>query len=376
MADAESSARVALLEPIEALLRDASADWDSFRFSELLFARREAAILTTIVLVGLALCAVLARSLMRRRLERDRLALPAILRWTRHSRLSFVRHGALLLFLAGLPFFAIALSDPYTALTHREVSFPGRRIAVMIDASSSMMASFPVQQLGARAPNEATFFATVGAAEKFIRQRINGRYRDLISLIEFGDEAYVITPFTNDYNNILLSLSLVGDWTEFMRFPDQGTTIGKAIEEGVELFRAFDFLNAAGNLMLIFSDGQDSQVMIGGRNVSEIVAGAVKAKIPVYFVRTSYNKSLGNVIPDHIWQPAVQSTGGKFYAAADEATILRAIEEIDQASSGTISFKQYSTERPAFSPFALMAAALWTLAIALKLTFTFFQRFP
>lgn len=367
---------MAFLDPFKALWRDAAADWDSFRFTDLLFARRETAVLTIVVVLGLALCAVLVRSMMRRTLERDRVALPAILRWTRSSPISFVRHGALLLFLAGTPFFAVALSDPYTSLSHREVSFPGRRIAVMIDASSSMMASFPVQQLGAKAPNEATFFATVGAAEKFIRQRINGRYRDLISLIEFGDEAYVITPFTNDYNNILLSLSLVGDWTEFMRFPDQGTTIGKAIEEGVELFRAFDFLNAAGNLMLIFSDGQDSQVMIGGRSVSDIVAGAVKAKIPVYMIRTSYNKSLGNVIPDHIWQPAVEATGGKFYAASDEATILRAIKEIDQASTGRISFKQYSTERPAFTCFALAAAALWTMAIALKLTFTLFQRFP
>ena len=56
-----------------------------------------------------------------------------------------------------------------------------------------------------------------------------GKYHDLIGLVEFGDEAYVVTPFTSDYENILLSLSLIGDWTEFMKFPDQGTTIGLAI---------------------------------------------------------------------------------------------------------------------------------------------------
>ena len=364
------------LEPARDVLREIVNDWTTLRFADLLFARRDAALIAVVVLVGIAVCAVLARSVLRRSPGRHRVALPALLRGTRGSRLSFVRHGALVLFLAGLPFFAVALADPYTSLTHREVSFPGRRIAVMIDASSSMMASFPVAQLGKKAPNEATFFATVGAAETFIRQRISGKYRDLISLVEFGDEAYVVTPFTNDYNNILLSLSLVGDWTEFMRFPDQGTTIGKAVERGVELFRAFDFLNASGNLMILFSDGQDSQVSVGGRTVTEIMAGAVEAKIPVYMIRTSYNKSLGGVIPDHIWQPAVEATGGKFYAAADEATILRAIKEIDQASSGKISFRQYSTERPAFSPFATAAAALWTLATALKLGVASFQKFP
>ena len=100
----------------------------------------------------------------------------------------------------------LALADPYSSLTHEEVSFPGRRIALMIDASSSMMARFPAAHLNAKAPNEATFFTTVAAAETFIRQRMSGKYHDLIGLIEFGDEAYVVTPFTSDYDNILLSL--------------------------------------------------------------------------------------------------------------------------------------------------------------------------
>ena len=61
---------------------------------------------------------------------------------------------------------------------------------------------------------------------------MKGKYRDLIALIEFGDEAYVVTPFTTDYDNILLSLSLIGDWTEFMKFPDQGTTIAHGDRAG------------------------------------------------------------------------------------------------------------------------------------------------
>lgn len=364
------------IDPIRIFIRERLTDWQNLRLTDLFFGQRETAILAAVILAGLALCAVLARSVARRAPERDRIGLPAILDWTRASSFSFVRHGALLVFLAGLPFFALALADPYTALTHQEMSFPGRRIAVMIDASSSMMARFPTTRIGAKAPTQATFFTTVGAAEVFIRQRIAGKYRDLISLIEFGDEAYVVTPFTNDYRNILLSLSLIGDWTEFMRFPDQGTTISRAIEEGTKLFRAFDFLEASGNLLIIFSDGQDTQVVLNGRKVDDILADAVATKIPVYFIRTSYNKGLGGVIPDQIWKPAVEKTGGKFYAAGDEATIYRAIQEIDRVSAGKIAFKQYSTERPEFSPFALMAVILWTVALLLQLTVAYFQKFP
>jgi hypothetical protein len=239
-----------------------------------------------------------------------------------------------------------------------------------------MMARFPAAQLNAKAPNEATFFTTVAAAEAFIRQRIGGKYKDLIALVEFGDEAYVVTPFTTDYENILLSLSLVGDWTEFMKFPDQGTTIATAIEQATGLFQAFNFLDASGNLMLLFSDGQDTQVTVHGKHVTEIVAGAVAAKIPVYMIRTSYNKALGAVLPDDIWKPAIESTGGRFYPAGDEATILNAIKDIDRRSAGRVDVKLYSSQRPKFAGYALIAASFWTLALTLQLTVPYFRKFP
>lgn len=362
------------------LVQSRVAEWQNTRLAELVFARRDVTVAALILFIGLSLSAALLRSLWHRSPGRRDVALPAILQWTRRSGFSLGRHGAIVVFLLGLPFFALALADPSAALARREVTFPGRRIALMIDASSSMLARFPTTHLGPTpsrgAPPSAVFFTTVAAAETFVRQRMSGKYRDLIGLIEFGDEAYVVTPFTNDYENILLSLSLIGDWTEFMKFPDQGTTIGAAIEQGVELFRAFDFLNASGNLMVLFTDGQDRQVTINGTPVSEILAQARRASIPVYLIRTSYSKSLGGLVPDAIWKPAVEATGGRFYAASDEATILRAVHEIDRLSAGKVAVTQYSTEQPRFAMFALIAVGLWTVALALKLTVPYFQTFP
>src|SRR5439155_9725627 len=140
--------------------------------------------------------------------------------------------------------------------------------------------------------------------------------------------------------------------------------------------KAFDFLNAAGNLMVLFSDGQDTQVTIQGRNVNEIVQGAVQAKIPVYMIRTSYNKALGGVLPDDVWKPAIEGTGGKFYAAADESTILEAIKDIDRRSAGRVDIRRYSTQRPKFGPYAFMATGFWTIALFLQLTVPYFRKFP
>ena len=151
----------------------------------------------------------------------------------------------------------------------------------------------------------------VAAAERFVRLRMERNYKDLMALIEFGNEAYVVTPFTNDYDNILLSISLIGDPVEYSLFPDQGTIIAQAIEQGTGLFKAFNFLDAAGNIMVIFSDGEDTRVQVGEKTLDEILQGAIDNKIPVYMVRTNYEREKGKVIPDEIWIPAIEKTGGK-----------------------------------------------------------------
>jgi Ca-activated chloride channel family protein len=367
---------VGTLAALLGFVRDRALEWRGIRIEDLQFWHRDSARLALLLLVGLTAALLVLRIMMRRRPGRERVALPAVLPWSRESRLALVRHATLLLFLIGLPFFILALADPYTSFSRQTVSYPGRRISILIDASSSMYAPFTAKSLNAHAPVDAAFFTSVSAADYFVRLRMKGQYHDLIGLVEFGDEAYVVTPFTGDYENILLSISLIGDLTEWGKFPDQGTIIAQAIEQGTALFRAFNYLNAAGNLMVIFSDGQDSQVTVHGRHVDSILADAVLAKIPVYMIRTSYKRELGGIVPDDIWKPAVEKTGGKYYAAADEATILRAVHEIDDLSGGKVQINQYGSQTPKFSPFAFAAVGLWSLAIVLQLSVPMFRKFP
>ena len=49
---------------------------------------------------------------------------------------------------------------------------------------------------------------------------------------------------------------------------ENGTTIIQSIEQGLALFKAFDFLNASGNLMLIFTDGSDDTERSSGASGS------------------------------------------------------------------------------------------------------------
>ena len=124
------------------------------------------------------------------------------------------------------------------------------------------------------------------------------------------------------------------------------------------------------------ANGQDTQVTTQGKSLQEVLAAAVTAEIPVYLVRTSRGKRLGDVLPDAIWKPAIEATGGRFYAAANESDVIKAVGDIDRRSAGTIAVTQYAVQRPQFRAFAVLAAGLWAVGIVLTATSSPFRKFP
>ena len=358
------------------------ADWRALSVEELQFWHRDTAALALMALLACTVVALSVRLLRRPRPGREGIVLPALLRGSvvpwRDSLFPWrgLRHVPFLPFAAGIPFLLLALADPYSALISQDVSFPGRRISLMIDASTSMTTTFKTETLNTISKSGPAFFTTVAAAERFVQLRRAGRYRDLLALVEFGDQAYVITPFTSDYDNILLSIALIKDPVEFSMFPNRGTVIARALEQSLELFKAFEFLDASGNLMVIFTDGEDTTALLEGRKLDEILASAVANHVPLYFVRTNYDKDLGELIPDRAWKEAVERTGGRFYAVSDESSLLRAIADIDRSASGAIRVTHYSSQEPKFALFAGAAAVLWLFAAALKLAVPRLQQLP
>ena len=344
------------------------------RWNDLQFSEAQAALFVMVVLFALSLFMLLTRRVWSRRARRTQVALPALLPVVRRSHLTASRHAPFLMFSAGTLFFAVALADPHTTFTHEEQSYPGRRIALLVDGSASMSMKFESKKL--RTQGTPTFYTAVAAAEHFMQLRMKGPYHDLIALIQFGDEAYVVTPFTTDYRNVLLSIRLISDPEEWGRFNDYGTTIIQGLVEGARLFKAFDFLNASGNLMVVFTDGRDDQAVLRGQTLDELVAEARKYKIPIYMIRTAFNMKFGGVVQDKLWKTMVERTGGRFYPAADENAILSAVNDIDQLSPGRIDVREYSAQQPRFEGYILIAIALWLAAGVLKLGFRQFRTFP
>ena len=355
------------------VLRTTIDEWLRTRWADLQFAEVRPALLVCVVLLAVAAIALVARGVLAGS-GRMRVALPGLVPAMRSSRGAAVRHLPLLLFLAGLPFFAIGLADPHTGFAQEEVQHPGRRIALVVDASTSMIMQFKSTRLNKQ--GESAFFTAVAGADQFMRRRMRGPYHDLISLIQFGNEAYVVTPFTTDYDNVRLSIQLISDPREWGRFSDWGTTIVEGIDQAVNLFRAFDFLNASGNLMIVFTDGRDSELNRMGKPLDALVEQTRRYHIPVYMVRVAFGLPFGRVPEDKIWKPVVERTGGRFYAASDEQAIFDAITDIDRLSPGRIQVRQYSIQRPRYAGFILIAVALWLCAALLKLSVSTFRTFP
>jgi hypothetical protein len=367
--------RMKTVAALESEIRLRAAEWQSLSLADMQFWHRDEGRLALIGLAALVFV-LLALRLMLAEPRGRGLGLPALLSRFTGARIASVRYAPLVLFAAGVPFAVLAIADPYSALVREDATFPGRRISLMIDASTSMSTSFKTEALKTRSQNGPAFYTTVAAAEEFVRLRLKGKHQDLMALIEFGNQAYVITPFTTDYDNILLSISLISDPVEFSLFPDRGTIIAHAVEQSIELFKSFEFLEASGNLMVIFTDGEDTRAEYEGVSLVEILQSAVEHQIPLYFVRTNYQKALGDIIPDALWKRAVEKTGGKFYAVGDEGSLMRAIRDIDRLAAGTIQVKRYTSQQPRFEVFALLAALCWTTAGALKLSSPLFQKIP
>jgi hypothetical protein len=362
------------LRELVSAIQSTLGDWIRLPWSDLHFDETWTAVLVLVVLVAVAGLTLLARGLRSQKGGRTHVTLPALLPVMRASHFSALRHGAFLIFLLGVPFFAVALADPHTAFTREETSYPGRRIALLVDGSSSMVMKFETKSL--KTPENRAFYTAVAAAEHFMKLRMNGRYHDLIALIQFGNEAYVVTPFTTDYENIMLSIRLISSPKEWGNFNDWGTTIIQGLNQSTQLFKAFDFVNAAGNAMLIFTDGRDEEKNIKGKPIEAVVADMKKYKIPVFMIRTGFDLKEGQIPTDRLWKPIVEQTGGRFYAGDNEDAILRAETEIDKLSAGRIDVREYTAQRPRFDGYALVAVLFWLSAGVMKLGFRTFRTFP
>ena len=268
---------------------------------------------------------------------------------------SVIRNGKMknMFFIIGRLFIMLliifALARPRLSDTIRESKTEIVDILLVIDQSSSMLAQdFKPNRLE----------AAKEVAKKFIKDREGDR----LGLIVFAGEPYIQCPLTRDINVLL-------EFTDKIEIIDQehdGTAIGMAIANSINRLRESD---TKSKTIILLSDGSNNQ-----GELDPITAAGLAAKfdIKIYTVAAGTHGLAPYPVTDAWGRQVIQKvqvdvdeeslkeiaiiTGGQFFRATDNKSLLKVYEDIDALERTEIEVKEYQNYTELYSWFTIPAA--------------------
>ena len=268
---------------------------------------------------------------------------------------SVIRNGKMknMFFIIGRLFIMFliifALARPRLSDTIRESKTEIVDILLVIDQSSSMLAQdFKPNRLE----------AAKEVAKKFIKDREGDR----LGLIVFAGEPYIQCPLTRDINVLL-------EFTDEIEIIDQehdGTAIGMAIANSINRLRESD---TKSKTIILLSDGSNNQ-----GELDPITAAGLAAKfdIKIYTVAAGTHGLAPYPVTDAWGRQVIQKvqvdvdeeslkeiaiiTGGQFFRATDNKSLLKVYEDIDALERTEIEVKEYQNYTELYSWFTIPAA--------------------
>ena len=268
---------------------------------------------------------------------------------------SVIRNGKMknMFFILGRLFIMLliifALARPRLSDTIRESKTEIVDILLVIDQSSSMLAQdFKPNRLE----------AAKEVAKKFIKDREGDR----LGLIVFAGEPYIQCPLTRDINVLL-------EFTDEIEIIDQehdGTAIGMAIANSINRLRES---NTKSKTIILLSDGSNNQ-----GELDPITAAGLAAKfdIKIYTVAAGTHGLAPYPVTDAWGRQVIQKvqvdvdeeslkeiaiiTGGQFFRATDNKSLLKVYEDIDALERTEIEVKEYQNYTELYSWFTIPAA--------------------
>ncbi len=283
----------------------------------------------------------------------------------------------------------IAAALAIAALARPQLTSPEKEkkdaIAIMIavDCSSTMLAEdlalgpSGMEKLqpesGEKRPNRLD--AVKEMAKSFIKSRKN----DMMGLVAFGADAYVVCPPTFDKEWLgrsvdRLKVGLVKD----------GTAIGSGVMSSLN---ALKDSGAKGNVIILLTDGVNNAGQVPPL-VSAKSARALGVKIytigimskgqtPYPVIDKAGKKAYQDVrleINDDLLKKMAGETGGAFFVADDLTSLDESYKEIDRLERSTIEERSYADNKDVFGRF--LWPALIVLLVEIILGNTILRKIP
>jgi Ca-activated chloride channel family protein len=267
----------------------------------------------------------------------------------------FVHLPKFLEFLA-LLVLMLALLNPVLPSAEHSIINKGLDILLLLDLSWSMQE--PIDLEGAlerrRAGVVRKEVTRLEAVKDAMLRFVQKRHGDRIGLIVFSENAYVVSPMTQDITYLTSYLRMVDNKT----LASEGqTAIGEGILAALNLSEQ-QKQGTGKNLsrvMIVLTDGENNT----GRDVYGAIEKAARSRFKIYFIGVEVKRAAET--PRLI--AAVKAAGGNYYDVRDAEQLGKAYAEIDRLEKGTYLTKAHV---PRYHPFALVALALLAASIGLR----------
>lgn len=263
--------------------------------------------------------------------------------------------------------FIIALARPQLTLKEEEVKAEGIDIMMSIDLSTSMLTrDFTPDRLS----------VTKIVAAEFVDKR---KY-DRIGLTVFAEESFTQCPLTTDHRIVI-------DFLENLQcgLLNDGTAIGMGLATAVNRIKDSP---SKSKVIILLTDGVNNSGYVTPLTAAEI---AKEFDIKVYTIGVGSNKNAmgptsirrdGTImfgmtrgrIDEALLKEIASMTGGKYFRAADEATLKNIYDQIDQLEKTEIEvnvFKRYSEEYRRF-----FNIGLFLFLLEILLSFSILRTIP
>ena len=264
-----------------------------------------------------------------------------------------------------------ALARPQLQLRETTVTSRGIDLLLALDASTSMLA---VDR--AASSNKRSRFQI---ARDVTRDFISRRSGDRIGMIAFAARPYPVAPLTLDHQwlNGVLDLLEIGGI-------EDGTALGDALLAAVNRLHASP---AASRAIVVITDGRNNtgavQPLVAAQAAHTLgirvhtvgIGGQGTAAFPVEdpLGGVTYRQVAAD-LDEATLRGIAQTTGGRFYRAADAAALQSVFTEIDRLERRPIEEKVSISYRELYSP--VIWAALLLLAADTLLRTTWLRRNP
>jgi Ca-activated chloride channel family protein len=323
--------------------------------------------------------ALLAFAVWRLARRRTFVAFSAV-RWLAalHHRPSPLRRLPELLAVLSLAFIVGAWMDPALPYSESDIRSQGLDIALVLDLSSSMQETMDLQRppqsmqhltfsnrdaAPSRPPGRTRLDTTKDALRDFIKRRRDDR----IGLIVFSDNAYVVSPLTFDYDNLLNYVDMVDD--QILRGEGM-TAIGDGIGLASYVLVRQSTDDRRNKVVVVFTDGENNF----GRDPLQTLADADAAGIRVHVIGVDLEEEVKKKPAVVALIAAVRRYGGQYYSADTVRELRAAYAAVDSLEKGLLTSKVYVQNAPVFSWLAVPGLVLLLCAVSIR-AFPYFADF-